>query len=558
MASRLSYMIDSPFTTQPLIEVTTVGDLLLGAARQWPNNQLLHVDEHCISYVEMSDRAITKARALQGMGVKAGDHVGILAPNLVEVIEMLFAISLSGAVGVLLNARYKATELTYVIENADLKWLFTTDRASEHVSYIQLLYDALDGLSTAEDPFSLSLPSAPKLNGIVLMEQTSPRGFLNDGQFQQFATLVTQQDAWRRRSEVKLSDPCLMMYTSGTTSLPKGCRISHESLVRTAIGAASRFTLTEDDRMWNPLPMFHMGFILPFLAMLYRGGHSISSIHFEAGASINVIEKENVSFLFVAFPTIMSALLNHQNFSLDKFAKVRLINNVGAPDQLKNNMTAIPNAVHVTAYGSTEVSGVVGFSHPEDNSDIRAHRAGRPFAGIRVKIVNPETAQEVVPEEHGEIIVAGYSVFEGYYKSPEKDAEAFDEDGWFHTGDIGSMDTLGRIAYHGRLKDMLKVGGENVAAVEIESYLSKHPAVALVQVVGVPDDKLLEVAAAFVELKPGVRCTEEELIGFCKNQIASFKVPRYIRFVDEWPMSSTKIQKYRLRDDLVDELAPNR
>ena len=251
----------------------------------------------------------------------------------------------------------------------------------------------------------------------------------------------------------------------------------------------------------------------------------------------------------------MSALLNHDDFSLAKLSKVRLINNVGAPAQLKINMAAIPNATHITAYGSTEITGVASFSHPEDSDDIRAYRSGRPFNGIKVKIVNPESLAELPPGEHGEILVSGFSVLKGYYKSPEKNAEAFDEYGWFRTGDIGSVDTLGRIAYHGRIKDMLKVGGENVAAVEIESFLSQHPAVALAQVVGVPDNKLLEVAAAFIELRPNTHCSEEQLIDFCSGKIASFKIPRYIRFVKEWPMSSTKIQKYKLSEILITELA---
>lgn len=198
-----------------------------------------------------------------------------------------------------------------------------------------------------------------------------------------------------------------------------------------------------------------------------------------------------------------------------------------------------------------EVTGVVSFSHPEDDDNTRAHSSGRPFAGIKVKVIDPESGNEMAPGEHGEMLINGYCVFEDCHKSQQKNAEAFDEDGWFHTGDIGSVDIDGRMAFHGRLKDMLKVGGENVATVEIESYLSRHPAVAL----WVPHDKLLEVAAAFVELMPGFACSEEELIGFCRGQIASFKVPRYIRFVGEWPMSSTKIQKYRLRDNLIDELS---
>lgn len=345
------------------------------------------------------------------MGVESGDHVGILAPNLIEVMELLFAVFLSGAVAVFLNGRYKSFELAYVVDNADLKWLFASDCISAYTSYIELLYAALPGFGEAENLFALSLPSAPKLKSIVLMEPTSPSGFLNNTQFQ--------------------------------------------ALVRCA---------TE-----------------------------------------------------VAIP--------HAT-----------------------------HATHVTAYRSTELTGVISFSHPQDSDDIRAVRSGKPFAGIKVKIINPQSHEEVAPGEHGEIIVSGFCVFEGYYKSEKKNAEAFDENGWFVTGDIGSVDTLGRIAYHGRFKDMLKVRGENVAAIEIESYLSTHPAVAIVQVVGVPGAELVEVAAAFVELKPDAVCSEEELIEFCQNQIASFKVPRHIRFLKEWPMSSSKIQKFKLRDSLVDEL----
>ena len=174
--------------------------------------------------------------------------------------------------------------------------------------------------------------------------------------------------------------------------------------------------------------------------------------------------------------------------------------------------------------------------------------------GLEVKIVNGETGHEAATGEQGEILVRGYSLFEGYYKDPEKTAAAFDSEGFFHTGDIGSFDSEGQIMFHGRIKDMLKVGGENVAAAEIESHLSKHPAVKLAQVVGVPDERLQEVPAAFVELRSGERVSERELIDFCRGEIASFKIPRYVRVIDEWPMSTSKIQKFRLRDQLLREL----
>ncbi|MCY4563274.1 MAG: AMP-binding protein, partial [Gammaproteobacteria bacterium] len=211
------------------------------------------------------------------------------------------------------------------------------------------------------------------------------------------------------------------------------------------------------------------------------------------------------------------------------------------------------------AYGMTELCGVVSYNPPDEDLESRLHTCGKPFAGLEVRIVDPETLEELPAGERGEIWVRGYSVFDGYYKAPEKNAESFHE-GWFRTGDLCSVDGEGRIAYHGRIKDMLKVGGENVAAVEIESWLATHPAVKLAQVIGVPDERLLEVAAAYIELEEGARATEEEIIGHCRGKIASFKVPRHVRFVDAWPMSTSKVQKFRLREmfdaDAADIRAP--
>jgi fatty-acyl-CoA synthase len=230
------------------------------------------------------------------------------------------------------------------------------------------------------------------------------------------------------------------------------------------------------------------------------------------------------------------------------------MNNVAPPDQLRAIHAALPKTKHMSAYGCTEAGGVVAFHSPDDPDDVRATTSGRPFSGIELQVRDPETGKELGPGIPGEIWVRGYNLFEGYYKDPEKNAESFDDEGWFYTGDIGRFDVDGRISYVGRTKDMLKVGGENVAAVEIESYLVTHPAVAVAQVVGVPDPKYDEVAAAFIELKPDRSLTEQELIDFCVGQISSFKVPRYVRFVDEWPMSATKIQKYRLRQQLTEDL----
>lgn len=508
-----------------------------------------------LTYAQLAERAKNRARALQGFGIQPGDHVGILSPNLVEMAELLFAIALSGAVAVLINARYKTTELAYVIENADLKLLFTTDRIADYVNFVELLDRTLPGLGTADAPLSLKLGSAPLLRSVIMMEEAQHTGVLTWAQFTAFADNVEPDEMWQRRSQIALRDPCIMMYTSGTTSEPKGCRLSHEALVRNAREMSIRFRITSEDRQWDPLPMFHMSAVLPLLATVWAGARFITDTHFEVDAAMRAIAAEKPTILFTAFPTIMSALVNHPDFDASKMGQVRLVNNVAPPDQLKANMKLLPEALHVSAYGLTEASGVSCNGSEEEDDEIRAHTCGKPYSGVQLRVVDVQTGQVLPPGERGEITIKGFSLFEGYYKSPEKTAEAFDAQGWFHTGDLGAVDAGGRVSYHGRIKDMLKVGGENVAAVEIESYIYTHPAVQLVQVVGVPDDRLVEVAAACIQLEPGASCTEEEIIDYCRGEIATFKIPRYVRFVEEWPMSATKIQKYKLQEMLISELS---
>ena len=537
-----------------LIEVTTLGDLLLRAANKWPDHEALVFPSERLTYAQLAERAKEKARALQGMGIAPGDHVGILAPNLVEVVELLFGIVLSGAVAVLVNARYKITELAYVIENADLKALFTTNRIADHVSFVELLYEALPGLETASDPLALNLDSAPLLRSVIMMEDPGRDGMVSWKRFQVCAQQVGQEEMWRRRSQVALSDPCIMLYTSGTTAKAKGCRLSHEALVRNAREMGIRFEITDRDRQWNPLPMFHMAAILPLISVIWAGACFITDTHFDADSAIGAIGKEKPTILFTAFPIIMTALVSHPDFDVHNMPQLRLVNNVAPPNQLKKNMEILPDAVHVSAYGLTEASGVSCNGSADEDDDTRAFTCGKPYSGVQLRVVDLETGEVAAPGQRGEVIIRGFSLFEGYYKSPEKTAEAIDKEGWLHTGDIATMDREGRVSYQGRIKDMLKVGGENVAAVEIESYIIGHPAVQLVQVVGIPDNKLFEVAAAFIQLEPGKTCTEQEIVDYCQGKIASFKIPRHIRFVNEWPISATKIQKFKLQELLSREL----
>jgi len=535
-----------------IIDATTLGDLLLRSVVRHPDQDALVFPDSRFTYRELWDRSVARARSLHGLGIGAGDHVGILMPNCPEYIEVLMGAVLCGAVAVPINARYKAAELAYVVENADIKGLVTNDLISEYADFAGLLCEAFPGLAEARDPLALQLPEAPLLRfAVMLGEERS--GFVSEAEFEGAGTAVDEAEVETLRSRVRVRDACIMMYTSGTTANPKGCPLSHEALVRNGINMSrERYFLTEQDRFWAPLPMFHMAAILPMSACFDAGAAWLSMRRVDAGPALEMLEQERATIAFPSFPTITTEIIHHPDFKTRDLSHIRRINNVAPPDVLRQFQAAFPQAVQTGAYGLTEAGGVIAFNHPDETLDERLTSCGRPFPGIEVRIVDLETGEDVPSGERGELWIRGYCLFDGYYKSPEKNAESF-VDGWLRTGDLGALNDKGGIEFHGRIKDMLKVGGENVAALEIESHLATHPAVKMAQVIGVPDDRLTEVAAAFIEIHPESEVSAEDIIAHCKGQIASFKVPRHVRFVSEWPMSSTKIQKFRLLQDFLAE-----
>lgn len=540
------------------ISVTTMGDLLLNAADRYPRTLALVFPDSQYTYQELAARALRRARSLQALGVKPRDHVGILMHTCPAFVEIFFAAALCGAVVVPINARYRSHELAYVIENGDIATLVTTDAITEQVSFVERLAGALPDLESQTDPRRLQLPATPALRNIVLMGSTASPGFLPQSEFDELAQTTPERNVHISRLGVRVRDVGLMLYTSGTTANPKGCLITHEAQVRNSIALGRhRYRLTHDDRFWSPLPMFHIASVLPMLAIFDVGGTYLTMGYFDAGVALDMLERYEVTATYPCFVTIMQGLIYHQKFARTNLSRIKLMNSnfaVQPPAVAESIMRAMPQAVQVGSFGMTETAGTVCTGSPDEAEYLRISRLGKPLPGLEVRIVEPDSGHEVRTGQRGEVLVRGYSVLEGYHKDPEKTAQAIDRDGWFHTGDIGSLDEHGTIMFHGRYKDMLKVGGENVAAAEIEALLGRHPAVKLAQVVGIPDAKYVEVPAAFVELKPGASVTEAELVGFCKGEAAAFKVPRVVRFVDDWPMSSSKIQKFRLRQALVAEL----
>lgn len=541
-------------STRVVADVYTLPDLVVRAAGRDPDGDALVFPEGRVSFAELYDRAVDAARSLAALGVGTGDKVGILMSNCQEFVDILLGSQLLGAWAVPINARYKAKELGYVIADADLRVLVTTDKVVEHVDFVALLDEAFPELSQQSDPLALAMASAPELRSVVLHGDRTPSGMLGWQDFVDGAAAIGAEAIELSRSRLAIRDVAMMMYTSGTTAMPKGCPITYEALVRPAVEAGrTRFFLAPEDRMWDPLPMFHMSFVLPFIGCLDAGAALLSMERFDPDVAIAYMRDEQATVNFASFPTITEALLNHPEWDDDAMS-IRLVNNVGPPDLLVSMQERMPSAVQISAYGMTECGGVICFGDVNDSLAKRSETSGWPFRGIEVQIRDLETDEILPPGNRGEILVRGYCVFEGYYKDPDKNAEAFTDDGWFRTGDICALDEDGRVTYDGRVKDMLKVGGENVAAAEIEGLLSQHPSVMLAQVVSAPDNKYMEVPAAYIQLIEGTEATEAELIDFCTGKVAGFKVPRYVRFVTEWPMSATKIQKVRLREEIAREL----
>jgi fatty-acyl-CoA synthase len=311
---------------------------------------------------------------------------------------------------------------------------------------------------------------------------------------------------------------------------------------------------TAQDRFWTPLPLFHVGGWQAFMTMLTCGGCFSHAGTFEATAALDQLERERVTMAFPAFELIWTAILDHPRFPEADLSALRMVQNVGTPERLQSMQERLPNAVQVSCFGSTESGGSICLGSAADSLHSRTHTSGKPLPGVELKVVD-EDGNALGPNQPGELLHRAVSQFDSYYRDPEATALAVDPDGWFRTGDLMCWEDDGSIRFIGRLKDQLKVGGENVSAADIEDYLLTHPAVAVACVVGAPDSRYGEVPAAFVRLAAGAQATERELIDYCVGQIAGYKVPRYVRMVDEFPVTPTsKIQKFVLRDRIAEEL----
>ncbi len=520
----------------PLSACWTLPDHVDRAARHWPDTEALVFGSERLTFAQFAEHTRRVARGLLALGVTPGQRVGVFMQNVPDMLVAIYGAARTGAMAVPINGRFKARELGYVVSHAGVEVLVAS------AAYGDLVQEALGD------------SGAPALRHLVI-HGAEPGAGLGWTDMLEGGRSVDQRELDQRQQRIAVRDTALLMYTSGTTANPKGCLISHESLVRTGrIFGLGRFPTRHGDRVWDPLPLFHLASILPFNGCLETGATYVGMVHFDAGEALSVLESERCTCAFPAFDLIWIAVQDHPRFARTDLSRIRLVNVNGVPEKLSLMAAKTPWLTQISPYGATEGGGVLALSHLDDALEHRVGSAGRPFAGMEVRIADPDTGAELPIGERGEITYRGPALFDGYYKQPEETAAAFDADGFFHSGDLGKVDADGRLTFIGRLKDMLKVGGENVAAAEIEGFLAEHPAIAEVQVVAAPDERYVEVPCAYVVLRPGATLEYDELLSYCHGRVATYKIPRYLRVVTEWPMSGTKIQKFRLRNEIASEL----
>lgn len=532
----------------------TIAALLREQAAHIPDD-LYGIFPDCeIRFGELDREARRIAKGLIGLGVRPGDHVATLMPNHAHWPFAYFGALYAGATVVALNARYKRHELDYTVRHSRARLLMTTDAIADHVDFAALIADVYPDIAGQSDPAALRLAGAPDLGALVLFGDAQAEGFLSRAALLAAGENIDDAAVDAAIDAVGPEDPAAIIYTSGTTANPKGCVLTHAGLQRSWYTFAEIVDLRRGQRVWMPMPFFHTGGIGPMTAYLARGAAFVTQPHFDADGVINLMEKYRIDHLYPGFPQMSLTVLQHPAYTRERFPHVRSLLNVGPPAMQRQIEELLPDgAVVLNLFGMTEGSGIVTFTPMDASLDLRATSSGKPPAHTDVRIADPQTGEILAPDQPGEIQFRGGGALREYYRDPEATAETILPGGWVRTGDRGTLDEGGYLYYLGRLKDMLKVGGENVAAAEIEFFLNRHPDVKMVQVIGGADARLGEVPVAFVERAPGGTVTAADLIGMCEGQIAKWKIPRDIVFVTEWPLSTTKVQKFRLK-----ELLPER
>ena len=538
------------------IEGLTVGGLLDLVHERRPDDEALVYPDRDLRYTYAQFREIVEdcARALMALGIEKGDHVAVWGQNVPEWVTLQFATGKVGAVLVTINPAYKSHELKYVLDQSDAAALFLTEGVGD-ANFLQILQDAVPELAGAG---ALSIEELPFLHSVVLMGAEPPAELpvVSFGEFLKGGEEVSDEVLHARQDSLDAEDVINMQYTSGTTGFPKGVQLTHANIVKNAFYIGECMKLGPEDRVCIPVPFFHcFGCVLGTLNTVTHEATMVPVETFDAEAVLTAVDHEGCTAL-LGVPTMFIAELDHPDFERYDTGSLRTGIMAGSPCPMEvmKKVVDVMGADEITiAYGQTESSPVITQTRTDDPLELRVSSVGRKLPEVEVRILSVETDEDCAPGEQGELLTRGYHVMRGYYKMEDRTAEVIDDEGWLHTGDLAVMDEDGYVRITGRAKDMIIRGGENVYPREIEEFLYTHPEISDVQVYGVPDEKYGEKVAAAVQVRQGSGLTAEEVKGYCQENIARFKVPEYVDFVEEYPMTASgKIQKYKLREAAVE------
>lgn len=538
-------------------ERKSFGRLLAESAQRWTTREAIYHEGRRFSFSDLQAQVDRVAKGLIAMGIGRGDKVTVWMPNRPEWLFAFLALSKIGAITVPANTRFRSLDLEYVIRQSDSRALITVDRSGP-VDYLALAETAVPEIAT-RPAHDLRTQRFPELKGIVVLGADLPMGVIGWCDMLSRGDAVSQSDLEKRHQLVAPNDTTLMLYTSGTTGFPKGVMHNH-CIQRNVVDIANRLGYLSDDVVLMNWPLFHVvGLYLGPLMSLVAGTRMVLTTTFDPAESLRLIEQEHITRVW-GFDTQLAALCSHPNLQGTNLKSLRtglgavgMVSSEGVAERAQKLLCPT-----VSGWGMTEIGAGVTVGHPSGRQEDAWMTSGYPLPGLEFKVIDPTSGATVPNGELGELCARGYSVMQGYYKKPDETAKAIDKDGWLHTGDVATMRADGAVRFLGRYKDMLKVGGENVDPAEVESYLSTHPDIAQVQVVGIPDPRLNEVVCACIVPRSGRHVSVADLDAFCRGKLASFKIPRHAIALSEFPMTASgKPQKFKLREIAVANIRPN-
>ena len=536
-----------------------IGEVLDLMAERYPDSPALILRQESLRYTwaELKAEVERTARGLMALGFVKGDRVGIWATNISQWVLMQFATGKMGAILVNLNLRFRAHELEFVLQQASCKGL-VMEHEFRDCNYVETLQHLAPELGSCE-PGELHSVRLPQLRHVVYIGENAPAGMLSWKTMMAKADSVSEAELHAREASLAPHDTINIQYTSGTTGTPKGAELSHYNVVNNGQFIGDSMKLTHEDRVCIPVPFYHcFGMVLGNMACLTHGSTMvIPADYFDPLATMQAVHEERCTAVY-GVPTMFIAELSHPRFKEFDFTSLRTGIMAGSlcPIDLMRRVIRDMHCAELTiCYGLTEASPVITQTTTEDTLERKTTTVGRALPHTEVKIIDPNTGKEVALGENGELCTRGYLVMNGYHNNPAGTAAAIEPDGWLHSGDIASMDEHGYVIITGRLKEMIIRGGENIYPREIEEFLYSYPGIKDVQVIGVPSEKYGEEVMAWIIPHDGTQLDADAIKTYCRGQIAGFKVPKYIKFVDSFPTTVTgKVQKFIMRQMATEEM----